>query len=152
VAPFLAPAAPHVACGFPAPRAPAHFMSRLRWLIQLVRLPRRTGHTTHGTPKRAPMSRITVGIRFGHGDGLNRLELVWRQSLPESVKAAFLTLSRNEEVRPRSRSLQCEVVMSARAGFSSTPTCSTVSALPRASPRATARCWLACTSSQLRPS
>ena len=42
VIPFPAPATSHVACGFPALRAPAHFTSRVMGPIRLERLPRST--------------------------------------------------------------------------------------------------------------
>lgn len=44
----------HVACGFPALRAPAHFSSRVMRPILLERLQRPTDRTTRGTPEKRP--------------------------------------------------------------------------------------------------
>jgi len=51
---FPPPATSHVACGFPALRAPAHFASRLMGPIPPERLPRPMADTILGTPKRVP--------------------------------------------------------------------------------------------------
>ena len=60
VTPFPAPATSHVACGFPALRAPAHFTSRFMRPIRPERLPRWTAHRRLGTPKRARASRTAI--------------------------------------------------------------------------------------------
>jgi len=57
---FPAPATSHVACGFPALRAPAHFASRLMGPIPPERLPRPMADTILGTPKRVPMYRRAI--------------------------------------------------------------------------------------------
>src|SRR5947199_8083795 len=54
VAPFPAPATSHVACGFPALRAPAHFMARVMRPIRPERL-LATADAIRGTPKRVPV-------------------------------------------------------------------------------------------------
>jgi hypothetical protein len=54
---FPAPATSHVACGFPALHAPAHFTSRVMRPIRLERLPRSTVDTRRDTPRRVPASR-----------------------------------------------------------------------------------------------
>ena len=53
-APFPASATSHVACGFPALRAPTHFASRFMRPINLERLLRTTARTIRGTRKRVP--------------------------------------------------------------------------------------------------
>ena len=57
---FPAPATSHVASGFPALRAPAHFTSRVMGPIRLERLPRSTVDTIHGTPRRVPVGRTAI--------------------------------------------------------------------------------------------
>ena len=56
VAPFPVPATSHAACGFPALRAPAHFVSKLMGPIHMARLPRTTVGKPPGTHQRAPVS------------------------------------------------------------------------------------------------
>ena len=50
MAPFPAPATSHVACGFPALRAPAHFTTRVMGPIKPVQLQRPSHDTLRGTP------------------------------------------------------------------------------------------------------
>src|SRR5215813_5871278 len=47
-----APATSHVACGFPALRAPVHFTSKFMRPIRPERLPSSTADTKRGTPKK----------------------------------------------------------------------------------------------------
>jgi len=57
---FPAPATSHVAGGFPALRAPAHFASRLMGPIPPERLPRPMADTIRGTPQRVQMYRRAI--------------------------------------------------------------------------------------------
>ena len=57
---FPAPATSHVACGFPALRAPAHFASRVMQPIRLERLPRSMINTIRGTPRRVPACHTAI--------------------------------------------------------------------------------------------
>ena len=56
VAPFPVPATSHAACGFPALRAPAHFVSKLMGPIHMAQLPCTTVGKLPGTHQRAPVS------------------------------------------------------------------------------------------------
>jgi len=55
-----APATSHVACGFPALRAPAHFTWRVMRPIRSERLPRATFDTIPGTLRRVPTYRTAI--------------------------------------------------------------------------------------------
>ena len=57
---FPAPATSHVACGFPALRAPAHFTSKFMRPVRLERLPGSAVNTISGTPRRVPAMRTAV--------------------------------------------------------------------------------------------
>ena len=60
VNPSPAPAASHVACGFPALRAPAHFTTKVMRPIRPERLPRSTAHRRLGTPRRVRAFRTAI--------------------------------------------------------------------------------------------
>jgi hypothetical protein len=60
VTPFPAPATSHVACGFAALRAPAHFTSRVMRPIDWTRLSERAVNKTPDTDERVPASHTAI--------------------------------------------------------------------------------------------
>jgi hypothetical protein len=82
---FPAPATSHVASGFPALRAPAHFTSRLMRPIRLERLPRSTVDTIRGTPRRVPACRTAIPCSTASSRSLDA-GTPW----PDGVESSFL--------------------------------------------------------------
>ena len=60
VTPFPAPATSHVACGFAALRAPAHFTSRVMRPMDWTRLSETAVHKTPDTDERVPASHTAI--------------------------------------------------------------------------------------------